>query len=502
MKVAHPILSCEQSRALETRLLGQDDARVWTAMLAAGRGVANAIARDFLELGGLPRSTSILVLAGKGHNAGDALIATRDLLARFPDACASIVFVLGERALKPLAARAWRELAEACPGRVVTLSPDRLPKDVSFDVSIDGIFGFQFRPPFDASAARVLKWESTLAIRLRAAVDLPSGLDSPGAFHADFTYATGIVKSPLLVCRNSGRLRYVDLGFFDREPDDALRGASDFVLTRSILEPLRTLRPAASDKRTFGHVFVIGGSMNYPGAVLMATLAALHGGAGLVSAFVPETLAPAYAAQAPEAMWIGCPETPSGGLALEGFTQIAAHLSRASALAIGPGLGREPETLALIERLLKSAELPAVLDADALQPSLVKVGKGARILTPHAGEYLRIAGGRELRSFATETRSTVVLKGPVTQVAHGHKIHHSFFGGPVLARGGSGDLLAGLIGAALAHSPSDALDAALRGVALHGCAADLLARARGQVAPRTTELLDYIHRVLHDHDDP
>lgn len=502
MKAAHPILSCEQSRALENRLLGQDDTRVWTAMLAAGRGVANAIARDFLELGGLPRSASILVLAGKGHNAGDALIAARDLLARCTDACASIVFVFGERALKPLAARAWRELAESCPGRVVTLAPDRLPKDIPFDVSIDGIFGFQFRPPFDASATRVLKWESVLAIRLRAAVDLPSGLDAPGAFRADFTYATGIVKSPLLVCRNSGRIRYVDLGLFDREPDDALRGASDFVLTRSILDPLRVLRPAASDKRTFGHVFVIGGSMNYPGAVLMATLAALHGGAGLVSAFVPETLAPAYAAQAPEAMWIGCPETPSGGLALEGFTQIAAHLSRASALAIGPGLGREPETIALIERLLKSADLPAVLDADALQPSLVKIGKGPRILTPHAGEYLRIAGGRELRSFATETRSTVVLKGPVTQVAHGTRIHHSFFGGPVLARGGSGDLLAGLIGAALAQTPSDALGAALRGVALHGCAADLLARARGQVTPRTTELLDYIHHVLRDHDAP
>ncbi len=502
MSSIHPILSCEQARGLETHLLGGDESREWAAMGAAGHGVAHAITRDFWEIGGLPQSASILVLAGKGHNAGDALIATRELLSLMPKARAVLIFVFGERTLKPLAARAWRELREAFASRVSTVQPDALPPGLVFDLCIDGIFGFQFRAPFDQPTTRVLQWESKLNVRLRAAVDLPSGLDAPGAFRADFTYATGIVKSPLLVCRNSGRLRYVDLGFFAQEKPKSSLASTDFVLTRSILDPLRALRPAVSDKRSFGHVFIVGGSLSYPGAVLMATLAALHGGAGLVSAFVPESLAASFAARAPEAMWIGCPETPHGGLALEGFSRIAALLPRASALAIGPGLGREPETLALVERLLKSVDLPAVLDADSLQPSLVKSGKGARVLTPHAGEYLRIAGGHELRTFAAETRATIVLKGPTTQIAHASTVYHSFFGGPLLARGGSGDLLAGLIGALLAQTPDDPLGAALRGVTLHGTAADLLARSRGQVAVRTSDLLDFLPLALREHDDP
>jgi NAD(P)H-hydrate epimerase len=161
---------------------------------------------------------------------------------------------------------------------------------------------------------------------------------------------------------------------------------------------------------------VLGGSQDYPGAVLMTVLAAVRSGVGLVTAFVPESLVPSFAARAPEAMWVGCPVTPEGGIALEAESLIRRRLDRAQAWVIGPGLGREPETRALVASLVKQSAVPLVLDADALQPELVGLGAAPRILTPHAGEFARIAGGKTPREMAGSPGTTVVLKGPVTQV--------------------------------------------------------------------------------------
>jgi NAD(P)H-hydrate epimerase len=218
----------------------------------------------------------------------------------------------------------------------------------------------------------------------------------------------------------------------------------------------------------------------------------------LVTAFVPESVAPAFAARSPEVIWIGWPETPSGGLALEGEHLLRERLERANALVIGPGLGRERETLALTHSLVESSAIPLVLDADALQPDVVRAGNAPRVVTPHAGEFKRIAGERDLRSFAADPKLTVVLKGPRTQLCRGGPVYHVLAGGPVLARGGSGDLLAGLLGTQLAQCPDDPLLAAARAAVWHGRAADHLARSRGQVAVGTTDLLEYLGPALQD----
>ncbi len=524
-----PIVTCAEARALETRLFGGDEEREWAAMVRAGSAVARAVLEDCREIGGFPPSGRLLVLAGKGHNGGDALLAAAAILAGNPQASADVVFALGERSLGPLAARAWRELTHAASRRVKALpAREGCPQGgVGYDVCLDGIFGFQFRPPVGAAVARLLRGVNGHPhIRLRAAVDLPSGVgeESGGdAFRADFTYATGSVKTPLLQERNraaGGRLRYLDLGFFG----DSVTGvgdpgyrAPDRVLKSSILAPLAALRRSQSDKRAFGHLFVVGGSRHYPGAVFMNVRAALRSGAGLVTAFVPQSLAPAFAARAPEAMWVGWPETPDGSLARRGLPLLQARLERATALAIGSGLGTEGEALALAGEILKLAGVPAVLDADGLRPEiLAAAGRGRTVCLPHAGEFKRLAGGREaatdtLRALVGETGATVVLKGPITRIAGGAElqparegsgpkpraaVYHSFFGGPVLARGGSGDLLAGLVGGLLAQSPSEPLLAACRGVVWHGRAADLLARDRGAVAVQTTQLLGRLSAAL------
>ena len=624
-----PILTCADARALETRLFGGEEEEEWAAMQRAGKAVAEAVLRDIEEIGGFPAAGRILVLAGKGHNGGDALLAAQAILEKYPAASADVIFVFGERTLRPLAARAWRQLASGpgLPTRVqrIVLGQEThggaescLRPSVPYDLCLDGIFGFQFHPPVDAVAAAVLRAVNAHpAIRLRAAVDLPSGVGEPSGdtiFRADFTYATGIVKTPLLEKRNRdavGRLRYCDLGFFAltgvggshageqpspkiaTEPAVPLPGRAlptGFVLKPSVLAPLAGWRAPRSDKRAFGHLFVIGGSRSYPGAALMCTRAALRSGVGLVTAFVPESLVPAFAACAPEAIWVGWPETPQGGLALEGLHLLRARLERATALVIGPGLGSERETHTLAEEIVKVAPVPVVLDADALQPTVLAAGAGKRIVClPHAGEFRRLADGRiselpggrggmgvspmsgpprttgetpvppqapeatggtrpslkataggppgpraanaaglgsdVLRAVARETNAVIVLKGPVTRISHGDQVYHSFFGGPVLARGGSGDLLAGLVGGLLAQngglesyeavpagesgglavnqsSADAALLAACRGVAWHGMAADLLARNRGPVAVAVTQLLDYLPEALRESAQP
>ena len=482
---SHPILSCDETRALEEKLFAGEEAKEWAAMQRAGRAVGAAVLRDFEEIGGFPAEGRVLVLVGKGHNGGDALIAAEFLLEQFPQAQANVVFVFGERVLRPLATRAWQALVHAAPARVRGCEGGLS----SYDLCLDGIFGFQFRPPAEARVATLIGRANARAIRLRAAVDLPSA----GLFHADFTYATGSVKSPVVDDPAAGRLRYLDLGFFGDEAPGKQR-----VLTSAVLAPLGELRPARCDKRTFGHLFVVGGSRSYPGAVLMSTCAAIRSGAGLVTAFVPESLVPAYAARVPEAMWEGWPETPDGGLAFEGIHLLRARLERASAVVVGPGLAREPETLALVGEIVKSAAVPVLLDADALQPEIVRAAKTPLVLTPHAGEFKRIAGGAGLEKFAAESGATIVLKGPVTRIAAGEFVYHSFFGGPVLARGGSGDVLAGLTGGLLAQTPADPALAAARGAVWHGMAADLLARAHGQVAVQTTQLLDFLPAALRE----
>jgi NAD(P)H-hydrate epimerase len=331
-------------------------------------------------------------------------------------------------------------------------------------------------------------------------VDLPSGIGETSvasAFRAEFTYATGSVKYPVLSPRHAaavGRVRYIDIGLLR---EDSAPDATERVLLASLLRPLAELRPAQSDKRTYGHLLVVGGSGSYPGAVVMAARAALRSGAGLVTAFVPDKLVPDYAARHPEVMWVGCPVNAQGGLTMATAGLVAARSAKATALLIGPGMGAEAETVALAADLAGEALVPVVLDADALRPEVVaRVRDKVFIGTPHAGEFQRIAPALFADGNFKAAHGVLVLKGPLTRVTDGKTIYHSPFGGPVLARGGSGDILAGLIGGLLAQQPDHPGLAACRGVVWHGRAADLLARARGQVAVETSEILEQLGPAL------
>lgn len=492
-----PVLSCEEARRFEATLFAGDEGREWAAMVAAGRGVGEALLRDVQEIGGLPPHGTLLVLVGKGHNGGDALLAAAHVLEAAPGARAEVCFALGERALRPLARRAWDRLWQSHASRVRIVAPRDVADagDPAPAVVLDGIFGFNYRPPLAPDLRDLIHRVNTRPARMRVAVDLPTGAGEDIAFRADFTYATGAAKAPLLASPSAGRLRLIDLGW---KLGEAFPTNSEWVLDARILAPLGQWRNPRSDKRDYGHVFVVGGSRSFPGAVLMCVQAALMAGAGLLTAFVPESLAPAFAARCPEAMWVGCPETPDGALALDLAHALRQRWDRADALVIGPGLGREPETLAWLSEVVENAPCPLVLDADALQPSIVTQGAAHRIVTPHAGELARIASDSQWPVARHSGRLTLVEKGPVTWVHQGDRRYAAFAGGPVLARGGSGDMLAGIAGTLLAQAPAEPALAAARAVLWHGQAADHLARRKGQVSVQSTQLLESLGPVLRE----
>jgi NAD(P)H-hydrate epimerase len=182
-RISHPVLSCDEARAFEAQRFAGDEAKEWAAMLQAGHALGAAVLRDFEEIGGFPVQGRVLVLVGKGHNGGDALIATRFILEYFPQATADVVFAFGERKLRPLAAHAWRDLVHVASSRVRGSAAAL----AGYDLCLDGIFGFQFRPPMGEPISALIERVNKAPIRLRAAVDLPSGLAEKACRMARFS---------------------------------------------------------------------------------------------------------------------------------------------------------------------------------------------------------------------------------------------------------------------------------------------------------------------------
>ena len=524
MPACHPILHLDEALKYEEALLGAHEAKVWEAMSRAGGALGRAIFRDVNECFPLPRDPHVLVLVGKGHNGGDALIAAEQMLKARPRARVVLLFALGTEKLNILTQRALERLAEypqveqhniASMGDDVCAYLDKLAQGKIFDICVDGVLGMQGKPPLRGDLPKLFQGINQYShIRFRAAADLPTGLSNevdPATFLADFTYATGIAKAPLFRADARpyvGRIRYLDMGFFE-DPVEMI--VPEVLITESIMDPLRSLRSPISDKRDYGHLLVVTGSRQFPGALMMSVKAALQAGSGLLTACVPESLSAAFAASVPEAMWCPCSETPQGSLSIESCHNVLTLSERATAVLMGPGLGREPEATMLAADLVEKLPLPCVLDADALMPEVFEAmakrssSAGPIIVTPHAGEFKRISGvdvadqhTDALRDFSKKHGVITVLKGSVTRISDGEQVACSTFGGPVLARGGSGDLLAGILGTLLSQGGVSPFEVACRGVAWHGLAAEALARAQGQVAVTTTKVLPYMAQVLRE----
>ena len=517
------VLSAEEMQACDRVTTDRYGVSSIELMRAASAAVDVFVREQF------PRARRVTVLCGRGNNGGDGMMAAR-LLAKAGLEVTTLL--LGSQyELKGDAATAWRELS---------ISPNRYLYEVNSaaelrahnatleaDLIIDAVLGTGFKPPMKGLALAAMEWANESEAPFLS-VDLPSGwpADSTSSKVEDTTFPSDAVitfTSPKpahvfgqLTRRWDQPVVVAPIG----SPEEAIvseQGLSWAGASHALVEKPRG---ADSNKGKFGHVLVIGGSVGKSGAPAMASLAALRAGAGLVTAAVPSSIVAQVSNFAPELMTWPMMASPSGELASKGITaqQFQKLIGRKTVIAVGPGLGEGPGTEILLEAVLSDTKMPAVIDADGLNTlaanpflmeKMTEVAKAGRtvVLTPHPGEMARLTGKsveeiqadrlEVAREFARDHGVTLVLKGSRTLIAHPDgRVAVNTSGNPGMAKGGSGDLLTGVIAAMLAQFKDDASSAVEAAVYLHGFAADLAVREMDERTLLATDSLKYFSRAF------
>jgi len=268
------------------------------------------------------------------------------------------------------------------------------------------------------------------------------------------------------------------------------------------------LRKVNSHKGDYGHLLVLAGSSRFSGAALLCAEAALRAGSGLVTLGIPKGIALAVIKNKPkEVMLLPLNQTKEGALSKTAFSKIASFLKKVDVLIIGPGLGDNKSTYALVRKIITRSNLPTVVDADALNAlnkhlKILKNHKGNFILTPHEKELSRLFGlsigfvkkNRKLvaKKYAKYYNSIIVLKGHTSIVTSGTgQCYINKTGNPGMATAGSGDVLSGIIGAFLAQG-LDSFAAAKYATHIHGLAGDIAAKDKTQMGLIASDIINRI----------
>ncbi len=437
-----------------------------------------------------PAPRKVWAMAGTGNNGGDALAIARLLSERGYEVHACIARY-SERAsadMKSNELRLRREsnvpLHEIWPG-------DAFPEIERAAVIIDGLFGSGLNRPLSGFAAEVIEYLNALPC-YRVAIDIPSGmftdrLSSAPVFRSDLCITFQCPKLAFFMPENqdyTGYWEVVDIGL---DPSFIERLESPWHMTDpEDLQSLWRPRKKFDHKGKFGHVLLAAGKRGSIGAAILSARAALQSGAGLLTAHLPACGYTAMQTAVPEAMVrVDEAEDEISKIPLD---------EKYNCVAAGPGMGVSPATAGALEELLRSVNVPLLLDADALNllalhPEWWELLPKNSILTPHPGEFARLAGKSEshferverAREMAMERKVVIALKGACTAVCLPDG--YVFFnpgGNPGMATGGSGDVLTGVIAAFLAQGYPPA-DATRLGVYLHGLAGDLAAEEHGEL---------------------
>ena len=474
---------------------------------------AQSVALAALEHWPLRPGSVIFILAGPGQNGGDGLALARIFSGRGHN---PQIFKTPDS--NPLGGAAAVNL-EVVRRLGLPLSALEVPLPwAEAGLVVDALFGTGLNKPLAEPAAGVLaslgEAKRNMKHRLKIlAVDLPSGLSGDTGqwwgppCPADLTITLGLPKVGLYLGQGpqaAGKIIVGDIGLTPTmlEAAPPKGRLSDFEEMRRLLPA----RPLTGHKGTFGHALLAGGARGRTGALVLAAEGALRSGAALVTALHPASLGPIYEAKLTEAMTLELPEERPGELAAEAGEVVLAYAKGHQALLLGPGLGLESEAVKAVRQVVEAAELPLVLDADALtamagQPELVK-GRAGRILTPHPGEAARLLGLKTAdiqadrlaaaRLLAERSGAVVILKGHHSLICEPEgRFYLNPTGGPHLAVGGSGDLLAGLTAGLLAQGlppwPAAALAAWV-----HGRAGDL---AWAELGPRGLKPTEFALRI-------
>jgi len=475
----------------------------------------------------LAEGNRVAVAAGPGNNGGDGFVAARYLADAGFDVA---VYLLTPAARLKGDAAVNYKLFVNCGGEAVEYERRRFARDVArAGVVLDAMLGTGSRGGLTGAFAEVAAALARGGAPV-VAVDIPSGIDAATgavpnvAVTADATVTLGLPKIGLLQYPGrgyAGEIHVADVGFppavIDElrfEPSGEAPGYVARIPAVGEVAALLPPRPLNLHKGAAGRAYILAGSRGMSGAAALAGQACLRAGAGLVVVGLPTELDVIFNAATLECLSHPLPQTAEGALAAEAAPAVVAKLAAADAAAIGPGVGRAPQTATLLSEVTRRVKCPIVVDADGLY--LLGLAGLTRprlrgVLTPHPGEMAQIFGVtvndvhrdrlRWARELAARARMAVILKGYLSVIAApGEETWLNPTGNPGLASGGSGDVLTGVVLALLAGGSSPAA-AARAGAYIHGLAADVAAEASGErslVAGDVLEALPAAFKLVED----
>ncbi len=498
-----PVLRKSDMQALDRFMIEQRHIPSIVLMENAAFGITTVIAERF------DNSTKIVAVCGTGNNGGDGMAAARQLEAK--GYSVTVCLIGNAEALKGDAA-----LNAAFFGsRIIEIEDEQAAKaqltDIACGVVIDAVFGVGLSRDVTGLNAAVIELMNSSGAYV-VACDIASGIDADTgavrgiAVNADETVTFQCAKPGQLLYpgrTHTGKLTVKEIGVMQGFTQ-GLMGWADKV----------TLQPRQPDthKGSYGHLACVAGSQGMAGAGLLCVGAALRAGAGLVSAGVPNCLQSVFEAANPESLTFALDDF-SGSLSEDCLNGLDRLMTGKTALAAGPGLSTSSGAMAAVRHLVTHDDIRKVFDADALNLiakdlKLLNEKKGDIVLTPHVKEFSRLCGASVekilsdplfyAQDFAQNYGVVLLLKGATTIITDGQRTIFVTAGSPGMARGGSGDILTGVIGGLMCggrEGGKSAFEAAVTGAYICGKAGEAAALQRGAVSMTAADTLSHISVV-------
>ena len=426
----------------------------------------------------LSKDKHIYIFCGIGNNGGDGLVLARLLQPDYQVSCVIVPFSKKSSAdFESNFSKLQKTSVE-----IIEFSEDTKLEINGNDIVIDAIFGTGLSRPASGIAKQAIDFINNSGAKILS-IDIPSGLYADRSntpvdpiVKADMVYSFQFPKISFFFPENAGYVKAFEIVDIGLDTNVIIEMPTNYFMQTPAVENMLKKRPKTGYKNTFGHALIVGGSYGMIGAPVLASKAALRIGAGLVTNFIPRCGYPISQTYVPEVMTL----TDNGNKYISNIEVP----DKITAIGIGMGMGTKIKTQKALKKFLKNNTRPLLLDADALNilalnPKWLKYLPENSILTPHEGEFKRLAGAwnndsekwQKLKEFSTKYQVITVLKGAYTLISDGEFFYINPVANPALATAGSGDVLSGIITGLLAQG-YQAMEAALLGVFLHGQTAE------------------------------
>lgn len=511
------VFTSDQIREAESLAIksGMNEYRL---MENAGAAVAKVIKNEYaLHKVNPSRMMNIVVVCGKGNNGGDGFVIARKLF----EVGHNIKIIL---ASGPPKSQTAEEMMSRTDGIKIYNAQDNYSVCMRLisraDFIIDAIFGFGFKGEPDNEIKNVI-FEINRSDSEVISVDLPSGVYCDGegvssaAVKADLTITISTYKFAHITYPSEdycGRVRVVDIGI----PEECfLSNESDiYIIDQELVKGLMPKRDPKGNKGTFGKLISVCGSRNMPGAAILSADGALRSGVGLVTAVFPDAAYSAISSHLVETILCPSASDERGYFAIDALPEILELLKKASACLVGCGIGMTDDVCDIVYEIIKNAQCPIIIDADginsvALNIDILKAAKAPIVMTPHPGEMSRLLGCsieeiqtsriEKATQFAQDYGVTLVLKGANTVVASPKAAYINLTGNSGMAKGGSGDLLAGMTASFVAQG-MEPFYAALCAVYIHGRAGDIVKLELSERGMIPTDMLQILPSLLSEYE--